>query len=97
VEGDRKASEPTSLMGYDSNINSYFCHRLRDNLCGYVKECGKMSVIDEYRRKLSEKATETTVILSNIADIEKRLAELKIEVTEIYEELDDILDMEIKK
>ena len=56
-----------------------------------------MSVIDEYRRKLSELAMEATVILGSIADAEKRLADVKKKVTEIYEKIDDKLDMELAK
>ena len=53
-----------------------------------------MNAIDEYRRKLAELATETTVILGAIADAETRLSEIKKNVTEIYEELDNRLDKE---
>lgn len=56
-----------------------------------------MSAIEEYRRKLAEIATQATVILSYIADTEKRLDNLKTQVRNIYEEIDDILDIgEIK-
>ena len=53
-----------------------------------------MNAIDEYRRKLAELATETTVILGAIADAENRLSEVKKKVTKIYEEIDCILDKE---
>jgi len=56
-----------------------------------------MSVIDEYRRRLSDIAAQATTILGNIADTEKRLGDLKNEVKKIYEEIDEVLDMEIKK
>jgi chromosome segregation ATPase len=55
-----------------------------------------MSAIDEYRRKLSQLAVEHMKILGEIADTEKRLSELKKEIREGYEKIDNILDMEIK-
>jgi phage shock protein A len=51
-----------------------------------------MKALKEYRRRLAEIATESTVILGIIADAENRLNELKKEVKEIYEKADDILD-----
>jgi hypothetical protein len=55
-----------------------------------------MSIIDDYRRKLAELGTAATVILGAIADIEQRTTRLKTDVKEIYEQIDDILDMEQK-
>ena len=52
-----------------------------------------MNAIELYRRKLAELATETTVILGTIADAEKRLEEVKKKVTVLYEEIDNILDL----
>lgn len=54
-----------------------------------------MSVIDDYRRKLSSLAAEHINLLGDIADAESRLNRLKKEVTESYEKIDDILDLEI--
>lgn len=51
-----------------------------------------MSLIDEYRRRLAEIATTATVILGIIADAESRLDNLKKEVKDIYEKLDESLD-----
>lgn len=53
-----------------------------------------MSIIDEYRRKLSEKAIEAMNILGVIANAEVRLTALKKEMTKIYKEIDDALDGE---
>ena len=52
------------------------------------------AIIDEYRRRLAQIATTATVILGTIADAEERLNELKKETRQIYEKIDDILDIE---
>jgi len=51
-----------------------------------------MSIIDDYRRRLAEIATQATVVLSVIADAEERLNGLKNDVKEVYERLDEALD-----
>jgi flagellar motility protein MotE (MotC chaperone) len=60
-----------------------------------------MNILDEYRRKLSLLQTENMAFLGDLADTEKRMNEffneLKKKATKLYEEVDDILDMEIKK
>lgn len=53
-----------------------------------------MSIIDEYRRKLSVLQTENMNLMSDIADVEKRLSELKKQVTKLYEQIDEVLDMD---
>ena len=59
-----------------------------------------MSAIDEYRKQLRFLAGEVMGVLNLIVDVEKRLdaakerlAKQKIETTEIYEKIDDILDL----
>lgn len=51
-----------------------------------------MSAIDDYRRRLGQLAAEHINLLSDIADTEERLSELKKEVTRAYERIDNILD-----
>ena len=55
-----------------------------------------MSTIDEYRRKLSEMAAEHITLLGDIADAEERLNRLKKDIVKSYEQIDNILDLEIK-
>ena len=51
-----------------------------------------MSVIDEYRRKLTLISFDAMSILGIIADAEARLEGLKEEVKAISEQIDNVLD-----
>ena len=52
-----------------------------------------MRIIEDFRRKLSLYQVEITNLLGVIADAENRISELKREVKKLYEQNDEILDM----
>lgn len=51
-----------------------------------------MSLIEEYRRKLSLLQTENMNLLAEIAEAENKLSNLKKEAIDIYEKIDNVLD-----
>lgn len=49
-------------------------------------------MLHQYRLRLSELAMEVVKVLSDISEAEQRLAKVKKETLELYEEIDENLD-----